>query len=182
MNYYMMTADGRRIGPVPAEELLNHGLSHETIVWRQDFNAWIPASQVPELMNLLNSVPPCPPEPPASHKSYQQQAPNPFSNSPYSQNNSFNSHGFNQPQNQSFGMNGKPDNYMVWAILSTILCCVPFGIVSIVYAGKVNGLWDQGQYVQAKDAADKAKMWAMIAAGGGVLAGLFGFILGIAGA
>ena len=34
----------------------------------------------------------------------------------------------------------KPENYLVVAILSTILCCWPAGVVSIVYAAKVNGL------------------------------------------
>ncbi|MCD8166876.1 MAG: CD225/dispanin family protein, partial [Bacteroides sp.] len=32
----------------------------------------------------------------------------------------------------------KPDNYLVWAILSTVLCCLPAGVVSIVYSVKVN--------------------------------------------
>ncbi|WP_197513887.1 CD225/dispanin family protein, partial [Mycobacterium sp. 1165178.9] len=38
----------------------------------------------------------------------------------------------------------EPDNYLVWAILCTVLCCLPFGIVSIVYSNKVSGLWAQG--------------------------------------
>lgn len=181
MNYYMMTNDGRRIGPIAAEELLNHGLTYETIVWREDFNSWIPASHVPELINLLNTVHPYPPQPQAPNSSYQQPAPAPFNNSPYSQNSPYNPQPYNQPQNQPYGMNSKPDNYMVWAILSTVLCCVPLGIVSIVYAGKVNSLWNQGDYAQAKDAADKAKTWALIAFGGGILSGIFCFFLGLAG-
>ena len=31
-------------------------------------------------------------------------------------------------------LNRRPDNYLVWAILTTILCCLPFGVVSIVFA------------------------------------------------
>jgi len=53
----------------------------------------------------------------------------------------------------------KPDNFLVWAILSTICCCMPFGIVSIVYASKVDGLWYAGNYYGAKDAASKARTW-----------------------
>ncbi|WP_417935251.1 CD225/dispanin family protein [Flagellimonas maritima] len=30
----------------------------------------------------------------------------------------------------------KPDNYLVWAILSTIFCCIGTGIASIIYASK----------------------------------------------
>lgn len=53
----------------------------------------------------------------------------------------------------------KPSNFLVWAILSTIFCCLPFGIVSIVYASKVDGLWYAGKYVEAQDAASKARTW-----------------------
>lgn len=62
----------------------------------------------------------------------------------------------------------KPSNYLVWAILSTIFCCLPFGIVSIVYAAKVDNLWNTGQYVQAQDASRKAKIWMLV----GVIIGL----------
>ena len=58
----------------------------------------------------------------------------------------------------------KPDNNLVWAILSTILCCLPLGIVSIVYAAKVDGLYASGDYAGAKDASDKAKKFAIIGA------------------
>lgn len=47
----------------------------------------------------------------------------------------------------------KPDNCLVWAILTTVLCCLPFGIVSIVYASKVDSEWALGHYDEAEDAA-----------------------------
>ena len=53
---------------------------------------------------------------------------------------------------------------MVWAILVTIFCFLPFGIPAIVYAGKVNALWDNGNYDAAREAARKARMWSIIAA------------------
>lgn len=53
----------------------------------------------------------------------------------------------------------KPDNFMVWAILSIIFCCLPFGICSVVQASKVDGLWAQGDYNGANEAARKARTW-----------------------
>lgn len=53
----------------------------------------------------------------------------------------------------------KPDSFLVWAILGTIFCCLPFGIVSIVYASKVDGLWYAGNCDEAKDASRKAQTW-----------------------
>lgn len=62
----------------------------------------------------------------------------------------------------------KPSNNLVWAILSTLFCCLPLGIVSIVFAAKVDGLWSAGQYDAAREAAGKAKSWALISAGVGI--------------
>ena len=56
-------------------------------------------------------------------------------------------------------------NNMVWAILTTLFCCLPLGIVSIIYAAKVDGLVAMGNLAAAQEAADKAKSWAMWAAG-----------------
>ncbi|MBQ5834621.1 MAG: CD225/dispanin family protein, partial [Bacteroidaceae bacterium] len=62
-----------------------------------------------------------------------------------------------------------PDNYLVWTILTTILCCWPLGIPGIVYATKVEKLWRAGDSAGAQQAAEQAKMWCFISLGGGVL-------------
>ena len=54
-----------------------------------------------------------------------------------------------------------PDNYLALAILSTLFCCLPLGIVSIVYSAKVNNLWVMGHYDEARRTARKAKKWAL---------------------
>lgn len=53
-------------------------------------------------------------------------------------------------------------------VLVTVLCCLPVGIVSIIQASKVSGLWGQGRYAEAQKAADDAKKWAIW----GVVAGV----------
>ena len=58
----------------------------------------------------------------------------------------------------------KPESYLVWAILSTVCCCLPFGVVSIVYASKVDGLYRAGLFDEAQRASDEAKKWAIISA------------------
>ena len=50
-----------------------------------------------------------------------------------------------------------------------MFCCLPAGIVSIVYSNKVSGLWAQGQYAEAKAASDNAKKWAIISAVAGAV-------------
>lgn len=71
----------------------------------------------------------------------------------------------------------QPDNYLVWAILSTVLCCLPLGIVSIINSTKVSSLWAQGQYAEAQSASAAAKKWAIIAAISGAVATVVGVIL-----
>lgn len=71
-----------------------------------------------------------------------------------------------------------PGSNLVWGILTTIFCCLPFGIVSIVKASKVNSLWATGAQEQARAAAADARKWAIIAAVTGVaLSVLWGILL-----
>ena len=63
----------------------------------------------------------------------------------------------------------KPNNYLPWAIASTILCCLPLGVASIVYAAQVNSKWNAGDVVGANDASVKAKKFAIASAVVGVL-------------
>lgn len=58
----------------------------------------------------------------------------------------------------------KPDNYLVWSILATVMCCIPFGIVAIVKSSKVDSLWAQGFYKEAIKSANDAKKWCIISA------------------
>ena len=69
----------------------------------------------------------------------------------------------NDQINQPTGQNVPPPNYLVWAILTTILCCLPFGIVSIVYAAQVNSKWQTGDLEGAKISSKNARTWAWVA-------------------
>jgi hypothetical protein len=66
-------------------------------------------------------------------------------------------------------MPAKPDNYLVWAILSTVFCCLATGIESIIYSSKVNEAYAGGNYEEALKASKNAKMWLLIGAGISVL-------------
>lgn len=98
-------------------------------------------------------------QPPYNHPPYGQQ---PYSNYPMQ----------------------KPSTYLVWAILTTVLCCLPFGIVSIVKSTQVDTYWQQGNYDQAFRASDSAKKWAIISAivsaGGSIIYFFFMLFLGLA--
>jgi hypothetical protein len=59
-------------------------------------------------------------------------------------------------------------NYLVFAILTTVLCCVPAGIPAIVYAAQVNGKLQVGDLAGARAASNNAKLWCWVAFGLGL--------------
>ena len=64
----------------------------------------------------------------------------------------------------------KIKSHMADAIIVTICCCLPFGIVGIVYASRVSTLLAAGNVSAAQDAAKKAAMWSWIGFGCGIVA------------
>jgi hypothetical protein len=76
------------------------------------------------------------------------------------------------------GVMPRVPNYLVQAILCTLCCCLPFGVVAIVYAAQVNGKLQDGDYEGAVAASKNAKMWCWISFGIGLAANIVFLILG----
>lgn len=64
---------------------------------------------------------------------------------------------------------GEVPNYLWQSIVVTLCCCIPFGVVAIIYAAQVRTKLSVGDLAGAQEASAKAKMWCWI-----------GFIVGIA--
>ena len=124
------------------------------MVWREGMPDWVAASQVPELSHLL---------PPSQQPPSYQPQPGYGPQQPY---------GVQPPM---------PDTYMVWAVLVTVFCCLPFGIVSIVKASQVSSLYSQGRYQEAVAASEAAKKWAIWSAVAGVVISIIVIVLQIVG-
>lgn len=77
---------------------------------------------------------------------------------------------YTAPQSQL--VTGKPENYLAWAILATLCCCLPAGIPAIVYAAQVDGKWAAGDHAGAQQSSENAKLWSLISLGLGVVSGL----------
>ncbi|SFN27794.1 zinc-ribbon domain-containing protein [Dokdonella immobilis] len=60
-------------------------------------------------------------------------------------------------------------NNLVWAILATLFCCLPTGIVAIVYAAQVDSKAAVGDVAGARDAARNAATWCWVSFGLGLL-------------
>ena len=63
------------------------------------------------------------------------------------------------------------------AIVATLLCCMPFGIVAIVYAAQVDSKFGAGDYRGAQKASDSVKTWYHVALVSGLVFGAI-YIIG----
>ncbi len=72
----------------------------------------------------------------------------------------------------------RPKSWLVPAILSTLCCCLPFGIAGIVFAAQVDGKYRAGDYAGAEKAAANAKKYTLLAIGLGFLVALVHLLVG----
>jgi hypothetical protein len=63
---------------------------------------------------------------------------------------------------------GMVPNHLWLAILSTVFCFFPFGIVAIVYAIRVDNILARGDYQGAMQASKSARMWCWLSFGLGL--------------
>ena len=87
---------------------------------------------------------------------------------------------YNQPNyNQQKPLNWVP--YLVLSIISTVCCCLPFGIVAIVFSAKINSAMAAGNIEEAQHAAKNAKIWIIVAFAVGIIVNIITSMLGMTG-
>ena len=69
--------------------------------------------------------------------------------------------------------------YLVLSIISTVCCCLPFGIVGIVFSVKINSALNAGNYEEAAQNAKMAKIWTIVSFVVGLVVGILYFMFGI---
>ena len=154
-------------GPVPLhalQEMAHSGqLQPGDLVWRQGMPNWLPAAQVPEL-----AAAPAAPAPAPSAPAY----PPPPQQVQYG--------GYYPPQQPQYA--APVPSYLAQSVLCTLFCCVPFGVVAIIYAAQVGSKLGVGDYPGAMAASQNAKMWCWISFGLGLTVIVGWFFLAIVGA
>lgn len=60
------------------------------------------------------------------------------------------------------GVRREVDSGLVQAILATIFCCQPFGIVAIVYAAMSQAKVSEGDYEGAARMSEKSRYWVQL--------------------
>lgn len=147
--YYYIDNQGKQAGPIDPEVAIKYSIiTPSTMVWCAGMADWSQATNVEELIDIFKAnglpnipqphAPQTPPQAPQMPAAESATTPAPA------------------PDNLV-----QPSSNMVFAILTTCLCCLPFGIVAIVYASKVDGCWFSGQYDEAYYYSKKAHNWSM---------------------
>lgn len=185
MQQYWANIDGTQYGPVSKDELLELGLTKKSYIWHEGLDEWVKAETCEELADLFveNEPPvvlsvdleigkshddeasddshddPVPPELPQQPQIPQiPQLPQQPQYQPPMQ--------YQQPQCAPASPTQQeepcPPTYLVWGIISTLLCCQIFGIISIVYGAQVSSKYHQGDIEGAKKYSERAAMWSII--------------------
>ena len=132
---YWIVTDGIQQGPFSLDELKSRtDITPDTPVWREGMSDWTTVSMLPELSDSARPST-------ATYSCYPEKT---------------------APVQTSVKVEGAPRNYLVWAIISTICCCIPTGIVAIFYAAKVNPAAMAGDMEAARKASEKAALWVVI--------------------
>ncbi|MDR1859971.1 MAG: CD225/dispanin family protein [Bacteroidales bacterium] len=141
---YHIAVDGQRQGPFSIDDLRGLGISEETLVWHKGWENWQKAGDTPELAPLFRAAPP--PVPGSGHIKAPQVTVS-YQTSP-------------QPANYNGQYMKKPNNYIVWAIITLVISPL-CGIIALVHAGRVNRRWYSSDLEGAAKSSGKAMGWCI---------------------
>ena len=133
MKQYYYSDGLQKYGSFSLDELRAKNLHPKTLVWHHPGEKWIPAAQYPELEGYLSEDPP--------RVELGEAAPK---------------------GRDVFFDRTLPRTWLVESILVTIFCCLPFGIVGIVNAAKVETRYSCGDYDGALRSSREAGKWTQI--------------------
>ncbi len=147
MKKYFIYQDNQQVGPLTFEELQERKVGKDTMVWFDGLAEWKKAGDLLELNDLFQAGPP-----PVPAGTYGAQ-----------QSGSTSAYGSTQPAygpTPNAGM--KPKNWLVESILVTLFCCLPFGIVAIIQAARVDSRFAAGDLEGALQSSKEAGKWTSI--------------------
>ena len=178
---YWINQDGVQTGPVDLDGLKKLALTSRAYVWHEGLPNWVSITQLPELQGLYDVAPvtvddaqPQAVESPVNEgaqgapvaigaapgQSYQPQQPaqpqGEWANPQHGQ--SWQAQG---GAGQPAAPRSCPPTNLVWAILSTICCCLPAGIVAIIYSVKVSNQFSMGDFEGAERASETSAWWCI---------------------
>lgn len=161
---YWINHNGVQSGPVDLDALKEMGLTSAAYVWHEGLDDWKKITQLPELQGLYEMVgePVTPTDNQGAPSAVREE---PVTGQPYmSERQPGTTDTRWQPQYGAVQPGSDepcPPTNLVWAIISTVLCCLPTGIVAIIYALKVSNKYREGDIEGAKRASETGAWWCI---------------------
>lgn len=183
---YWIIIDDRHAGPFSARQLLDTGLTADTLVWHEGLPDWVRAADVEELAEGLHqraiaeaearerliaqadtynpakeeeeeTADTAAPMQPQHHETMENACTQQQWNQPC------------QPQPQAATQQPSqaiaepcPPAYIAWSIIATLLCCTIVGIPGIIFASMTKSAYYKGDIAKAKRYSELAQ-WFIIA-------------------
>lgn len=169
---YWIIKDNAPCGPFDEEQLAGLNITADTPVWYDGLSDWIPAADVKEFAGLVyNTIPSVPQEVIVEQVTVQP---------------AYGSGGNEQvatvtatitekpviyvpadaiPAGYVPVMQGElkcPPTYLVWAILSTIICFLPLGVCAIIFSTKVKKSFNAGDYAKASKMSEHTALFIIL--------------------
>ena len=158
---YWVSINNNQVGPMSLDEVIALNPSADMLVWHPGMPDWDKAANLPELAHLFgDDYEECVEDEPQPEQTIEEpvQEPAPKVEEPKSQ---------PQPQPQPLQETAPaepcPPNYLVWTVLVTVMCCVPLGVISLIYSSQVKTKYNAGDIEGAKKASSKTELWLILA-------------------
>lgn len=177
MSEWYYEHNGSAEGPISEDNIrrmIRDGIiKADTGLWRQEMDEWQPAASIRTFSDAFQQPPPLP-------ESQSYSAPPPASD--YASQGQSGSGSQSGSGGQSANYGGTPDipSHMTKAILTTLCCCLPLGIVAIVKASNVSSAVRNGNYEEARTLSEEADTWANRSIVLGIVGGIIYFFISIA--
>lgn len=166
MNYWI-ARNRERTGPFRREELIDTGLTEDTLVWREGLPTWTRAGSLEELKGLFGGSESGDTDPKITPPAYSTSDYAPLRNA------------FAPASKPTAQIPEKPTSYVGWSIAAIICCCLIPAIVALVFGMKVGSRYDNGDYAGAEKASEMAEIWLIISIVAGLVALPFTILLNI---
>ena len=164
---YWVSINNNQVGPMSLEEVVALNPSADMLVWHPGMPDWDKAVNLPELAHLFESQPENVEESQEDNVDTQEenivadkeetieQPIETFTPEIKEENQAIQS--VVEPKEPC------PPTYLVWTILVTVLCCVPLGVISLIYSSQVKSKYEAGDIEGAKKASTKTELWLILA-------------------
>lgn len=162
--------DGTQQGPFKGlAEVYRLGIAPDTPVWYEGLADWTPAIIAPLTRPMFEpgfALPDQPeseyvelPEPPAiPEPPVMPEAPAAPAQPAYTPQTSTRFEADKQP----VAIQEPPKAYLAWSIVMTLLCCLPAGVIAIIFSCQVNSKMRRGDVDGAFRASERAQLWIVL--------------------